>query len=193
MPMSPSTLEITCPAPVLPMVTPRPLLPPPVPVRVMLPLPVVRRLLLVSWMPWLLAPTVPPRAVMAMSPLPASSVAPVRAAPTKVPVEPPAVLAASVIGAPLEASVPLTTMLRLATRSSAPPGAPLSVAEPIVTVWPLAPRSVSGVAPPSAALKVTLPVLVARRPWAPSIVLEKTIAPAPALRTASAPSTTAGP
>ena len=94
------------------------------------------------------------------------------------------------IGAPFEASVPLTTMLRLATRSSAPPGAPFSVAEPIVTVWPLAPRSVSGVAPPSAALKVMSPVLVARSPWAPSIVLEKTIAPEPALRTASAPSTT---
>jgi hypothetical protein len=35
----------------LPIVTPRPLLPPPVPLSVMLPLPVARKLLFVSWMP----------------------------------------------------------------------------------------------------------------------------------------------
>ena len=135
--MSPSTLEITCPAPALPMVTPRPLLPPPVPARVMLPLPVVRRLLSASWMPWSLAPTVPPRAVTAMSPPPASSVAPVRATPTKVPVEAPAVLAASVIGAPFEVRAPVPTMLRVAPRAIALPPLPSTVASAIVTVCPV--------------------------------------------------------
>ena len=103
-----------------------------------MPLPIVRRLLLVSWMPWSLAPTVPPVPVMAMSPPPASSVAPVRATPTKVPVDAPALLPASVIGAPFEVSAPVATMLRVPVRSIALPAPPLIVASAIVKVCAVA-------------------------------------------------------
>ena len=84
-----------------------------------------------------------------------------RATPTKVPAEAPALLPASVIGAPFEVSAPVPTMLRVPVRAIALPAPPLIVASAIVKVCAVPTSWVNGVTAPTAPPKVMSPVVLA--------------------------------
>jgi hypothetical protein len=109
------------------------------------------------------------------------------------PAEVPLGLATSVIGAPFDSTVPLAAaMFCEASRSMPRPvGSPTVTPELRVMTRATTPRLASGVTPPTAPLKVALPVLAAFRRKPPSSVLAKTSAPLPALSVVCAPTLTA--